>query len=223
METMSLDERKTAILREIVSAYVHHASPVSSREVSLRLPFVVSAATVRNEMATLEKEGFLSQPHVSAGRIPTMRAFRFVADLLLDDILSRHRSFHFRSEEVFRDPMAAAHRVAHEARTATFVVMGRTFAFAGFENLLAAPEFRLDVLRMEVARFLELVPFLEDRIRSVLDDVPVGIFIGDENPLLPAEALSITAVRFPRRGLLAAIGPIRMDYERVMKALLMFV
>ena len=65
-----------------MTEYIHTAQPVGSAHVS-RVPGVgVSAATVRNEMATLEYQGFLSQPHTSAGRIPTDKGYRFFVDQL---------------------------------------------------------------------------------------------------------------------------------------------
>ncbi|MFP5377195.1 MAG: heat-inducible transcriptional repressor HrcA [Acidimicrobiia bacterium] len=77
-----LDERKAAILRAVVEEYIESAQPVGSAHVarSARLP--VSSATVRNEMAVLEHEGYLVQPHTSAGRIPTDKGYRFFVDQL---------------------------------------------------------------------------------------------------------------------------------------------
>ncbi len=75
-----LDERKAAILEEIVTHYVQTAQPVGSVHLA-RIPAIgVSAATVRNEMAALEHEGYLVQPHTSAGRIPTDKGYRFFVD-----------------------------------------------------------------------------------------------------------------------------------------------
>jgi heat-inducible transcriptional repressor len=72
-----LDERKSAILRAIVSHYVRSGEPVGSKTVVERFNLRVSAATVRNEMALLEDGGFLYQPHTSAGRIPTDAGYRY--------------------------------------------------------------------------------------------------------------------------------------------------
>ncbi len=77
-----LDERKSTILRAVVSEYIHTAQPVGSSHVA-RTPGVdVSSATVRNDMAQLEADGYLYQPHTSAGRVPTDKGYRaFVDDL----------------------------------------------------------------------------------------------------------------------------------------------
>jgi heat-inducible transcriptional repressor len=108
-----LDERKTAILRAVVRGYIETAQPVGSGHVS-RAPGVnVSSATIRNEMAVLEQEGYLAQPHTSAGRIPTDKGYRFYVDhlsgpgLLDDDRSKEVRQFfastHGALEQMLRD------------------------------------------------------------------------------------------------------------------------
>lgn len=77
-----LDERKTAILRAIVQEYVTTGQPVGSSHIANRSAVKVSPATVRNEMAVLEAEGYLVQPHTSAGRIPTDKGYRHFVDTI---------------------------------------------------------------------------------------------------------------------------------------------
>jgi heat-inducible transcriptional repressor len=75
-----LDERKTSILRAIVQEYITTAQPVGSTHIANAPGVQVSSATVRNEMAVLEQEGYLAQPHTSAGRVPTDKGYRFFVD-----------------------------------------------------------------------------------------------------------------------------------------------
>ncbi len=75
-----LDERKTSILRAIVQEYIATAQPVGSTHIADAPGVRVSSATVRNEMAVLEQEGYLAQPHTSAGRVPTDKGYRFFVD-----------------------------------------------------------------------------------------------------------------------------------------------
>lgn len=75
-----LDERKTAILRAVVQEYIATGQPVGSTLVANAPEVRVSSATVRNEMAVLEQEGYLAQPHTSAGRVPTDKGYRFFVD-----------------------------------------------------------------------------------------------------------------------------------------------
>jgi len=77
-----LDERKTAILRAVVQEYIGTGQPVGSTHIANSPGVSVSSATVRNEMAVLEQEGYLVQPHTSAGRVPTDKGYRFFVDHL---------------------------------------------------------------------------------------------------------------------------------------------
>ncbi|MDR0284973.1 MAG: heat-inducible transcriptional repressor HrcA [Propionibacteriaceae bacterium] len=77
-----LDDRKLAVLRAIVTDYVRSREPVGSRAIVERHHLDVSPATVRNDMAALEEEGYITQPHTSAGRIPTDKGYRFFVDRL---------------------------------------------------------------------------------------------------------------------------------------------
>ena len=88
-----LDERKTAILSAVVQEYIATALPVGSTHIADAPGISVSPATVRNEMAVLEQEGYLVQPHTSAGRIPTDKGYRFFVDhLAVPGLLDRHTS-----------------------------------------------------------------------------------------------------------------------------------
>lgn len=77
-----LDERKAAILKAIVAEYIDSAEPVGSTHITGVPGIQVSSATVRSDMAALEREGYLVQPHTSAGRIPTDKGYRFFVDNL---------------------------------------------------------------------------------------------------------------------------------------------
>jgi heat-inducible transcriptional repressor len=79
---MPLDERKLEVLRAIVEDYVATQEPVGSKALVERHRLRVSSATVRNDMAVLEEEGFIRQPHTSAGRVPTDAGYRLFVDKL---------------------------------------------------------------------------------------------------------------------------------------------
>ncbi len=83
MEEM-LTARSQKVLEAIILHYIQDAEPVGSRTVSKKDTMGLSPATIRNVMADLEEVGFLMQPHTSAGRIPTDRAFRFYVDSILE-------------------------------------------------------------------------------------------------------------------------------------------
>jgi heat-inducible transcriptional repressor len=83
IERTGLDDRKAAILRAVVEEYIETAQPVGSGHVATSSGLAVSAATIRNEMGALERDGFLHQPHTSAGRVPTEKGYRFYVDNLV--------------------------------------------------------------------------------------------------------------------------------------------
>ncbi len=82
IECQMLDDRKAAVLRAVVEEYIETAQPVGSAHVSQSAGVAVSSATIRNDMAALEREGYLSHPHTSAGRVPTDKGYRFFVDAL---------------------------------------------------------------------------------------------------------------------------------------------
>lgn len=79
---MNADERRFEVLRAIVADYVSHQEPVGSKVLVERYNLGVSSATVRNDMAALEEEGYIAQPHTSAGRVPTDKGYRLFVDRL---------------------------------------------------------------------------------------------------------------------------------------------
>jgi heat-inducible transcriptional repressor len=126
-----LDERKAAILRAVVEEYIDTAQPVGSAHV-VRAPGVhVSSATVRNDMATLEAEGYLRQPHTSAGRIPTEKGYRFFVDTIgapgaLRGPDAQHvRSFFERAHGELGEMLADTSRLLGDLTSYAGVVVGR--------------------------------------------------------------------------------------------------
>jgi heat-inducible transcriptional repressor len=81
---VSSDERRFQVLRAIVADFVSSNEPVASKGIVERHNLGVSSATVRNDMAALEEEGYITQPHTSAGRIPTDKGYRLFVDRLSD-------------------------------------------------------------------------------------------------------------------------------------------
>lgn len=108
-----MDDRKAAILRAVIERFIETAQPVGSGQVAHSTGIGVSSATIRNEMLALEREGYLQQPHTSAGRVPTDKGYRFYVDALEPDgkaapaVSQRVRSFfnraHLELEEMLHD------------------------------------------------------------------------------------------------------------------------
>ena len=85
MELHPIDARKERILRAIIDDYILTAMPVGSRTISRKYETSLSSATIRNEMSDLEELGYLAQPHVSAGRVPSPKAYRLYVNALLEE------------------------------------------------------------------------------------------------------------------------------------------
>jgi heat-inducible transcriptional repressor len=77
---VSLDDRKGRLLRAVVREFIQTAEPVGSKALAERYALGISSATIRNELAALEEQGFLSHPHTSAGRVPTDQGYRYYVD-----------------------------------------------------------------------------------------------------------------------------------------------
>lgn len=86
---MNLDERKKKILATVVENYIESAEPVASKTIAEKYEREFSSATIRNEMKLLEEIGLLEQPHISAGRVPSTKGYRYYVDnLMKEDILT---------------------------------------------------------------------------------------------------------------------------------------
>ena len=86
LEDKRLTPRKQQILKAIVDAHIHHGEPVGSKYLAADMQISASPATIRNEMADLEEMGFLMQPHASAGRVPSDKAYRLYVNSMMDEV-----------------------------------------------------------------------------------------------------------------------------------------
>ena len=152
---MQLDERKLKILQTIIDEYVLSAAPVGSRSISKNPDFNLSSATIRNEMADLEEMGFLEQPHTSAGRIPSDKAYRLYVDSIMnraklskDEIKSIRRHFSNKISEV-NDVIRQTAKAISSATNYTALVL--------------APEIEIDTLR-----HIQLVPLIPGKALLVV-------------------------------------------------------
>ena len=95
MQDILLEPRAREILKHIISSYILTGEPIGSRTIAKISREGLSSASVRNVMADLEEHGYLSQPHASAGRVPTDKGYRYYVDALLPDVVvgSRERAF----------------------------------------------------------------------------------------------------------------------------------
>jgi heat-inducible transcriptional repressor len=115
-----LDERKAAILRAVVEEYIESAEPVGSQRVARSRKLGVSSATVRNDMTVLEREGYITQPHTSAGRIPTDLGYRYFVDHF-----TKEGALRVAHQRAVADFFASAHRALEDLLLETSQLLSR--------------------------------------------------------------------------------------------------
>ena len=167
--------RSKQLLHEIVEAYIHTGEPVASRAVPSRL----SGASVRNIMADLDEEGYLSQPHTSAGRVPTEKAFRSYVESLRLRRMAAAEIERLRSE--FGRLNTVEERVEHTSRMLTSMTNGVGLA-AAIRQISPALE-RIELISLPDHRVLMVVV---TRDRQVQNRV-----VGLEEPVTSGELDSI--------------------------------
>ena len=107
---MELSDRKKKILQLVIDSYIETAVPVSSKAITDKYLTTLSSATVRSELSTLEELGYLSQPHTSAGRVPSKEAYKlYVAELMVKDELTESEIAYI--EKIFTDKTASMDQV----------------------------------------------------------------------------------------------------------------
>ncbi|NLD83653.1 MAG: heat-inducible transcription repressor HrcA [Clostridiales bacterium] len=126
-ERPSIDARKERILHAIIDDYILTAMPVGSRTISRKYETSLSSATIRNEMSDLEELGYLAQPHVSAGRVPSVKAYRLYVDELLEGQTvpqdPQARAFFAQRVRQMEDVITSAAQAVSEFTRYTAVVM----------------------------------------------------------------------------------------------------
>ena len=213
---MRLEARQENILDFIIRDYIKTANPVSSGRVSLRGALGASPATIRNIMLGLDEEGYLCQPHTSAGRAPTDKGYRYFVENLM---LVREPASQFRSEldrivENMDLEMDSAFGELSRALAAHLKLFsgigilgeGRVFGH-GLPQVLKEPEF----LRRDMAvRFADFAENIHHNIKMFSDTK------------VDARGFGIVSVMFSDENLgecvVFSAGPQRMNYEKAASA-----
>ena len=120
-----MDERKAAILKALIEEYVETGQPVGSGTVAREASLGVSSATVRNEMAVLEREGYVTHPHTSAGRVPTDKGYRHFVDHL-----ARQKELQPGARQEVASFFATAHHALEDMLHETSLLLSRITAHA---------------------------------------------------------------------------------------------
>ena len=225
---MDLSERQQKILNAIISEFQDSAEPVGSRHIARNWLPDLSPATIRNEMADLEDDGFITQPHTSAGRIPTDRGWRFYVNNLMPDESPNARDENH-IKQALRQPSSDLENILHQTArllshtldyTAVIINLGahRRIYSSGAANLLHQPEFRnLEHMQKMLQLFEE-----DELLAEIVDETPitdnVAVRIGGENRHKVVKDCSLVVSTYEvggnRLGRIGIIGPTRMYYSR---------
>jgi transcriptional regulator of heat shock response len=224
---MDTHDRQKQVLAAVVELYTKTAQPVGSEALLERRHFPVSSATVRSDMLALEAQGLLYQPHTSAGRIPTDAGYRlYVEEMMGDKPLTKREQLKLQ-EEFLLLKAKHARTVRTTARLLSALsgnlgvsgIQGKDEMYDfGMKSLMEDPEFQeMD----DLCRLVETLDTLDEKIDVLmagLKDGETRIFIGEENPIQGIEncAMVVSPYRNARgeRGMLAIIGPKRMEYAK---------
>lgn len=219
-----LTRRQEKILESIVEQYAEVASPVGSS--LLAKVFDVSSATIRSDMAELEKHGYIKQPHTSAGRIPTDKGYRHYVNTVQEQpeqepgkramrALSARVSNAGLPEQTIKSAVDTLVELTQNLGIAT---IGNQLYMSGLGNLFGQPEFINTAGRaQEVARLLDN---LEPWLRETAPNQPLNVYIGQENPIGRGAGCSLIISRFRSpysdNSYVGVIGPTRQSYRGVM-------
>lgn len=218
-----MTERQMQILIAIVEQYAEVASPVGSS--LLAKVFDVSSATIRADMAELERLKYITQPHTSAGRVPTDKGYRAYVNNLKEQkdtpagrraerVLTARVGHGGMPEQTIRNAVDTLVDLTSNLGIAT---MGNQLYMSGLSNLFGQPEFIDGRQVQQVARLLDnLQPWL----REAAPNEPLSVYIGRENPIGRSAGCSLIISRF--RGpysdssYIGILGPTRQSYREVM-------
>jgi transcriptional regulator of heat shock response len=213
-----MNERQSKILTIIIMEHIRTGQPVSSGLVAAEYGLSVSPATVRNDMAELEEEGFIYQPHTSSGRVPSEKGYKEYLKALKPKKVSKKEGGELSvlieagGQNNYKEAAKLLSRMSGQAVFWAF--HKHDLFYTGISNLLSQPEFS----RMNAVYDISLIIDRVDEIISrVFDDLghATNIFIGSENPFGNFCGSIISKYsRDGRDGLIGLLGPMRMDYEK---------
>jgi len=156
------EERRQAVLRAIVEGYVATSEPVGSKALSTQYSLGVSPATIRNDMAALEEEGLIAQPHTSAGRVPTDKGYRSFVDHLAANALQEP---HKRAISTFLSDAVDLNDVV-ERSVRLLSQLTRQVAVVQYPSLRESAVRRVELVRMGLQRALVVVVSADARVEQ---------------------------------------------------------
>jgi len=211
-----MDKRKELLLKLIVESYIKTAEPVGSNFLVLKSGLDISAPTVRNEMRELEEAGYLTHPHTSAGRIPTELGYQYYVENLMEARKTKTKIKN-KIEEAVEDEANEVKKVknvakliSNETGEAVIVAFGPgDVYYTGISSLFSQPEFSDRESLTSVSNIFDNCEATMDEMFKAIGE-EIDILIGQKNPF--GAGCGLVATKFGNEGLVAIVGPTRMDY-----------
>jgi heat-inducible transcriptional repressor len=221
---MDINIRQQKLLATIVKEYSETAQPVGSQEIGEKYHMDVSPATIRNEMSVLEKKGYISQPHKSAGRVPTDKGYRFFVNELMQRFELSERERRILKSELIK--LQASHEqlgrsisrlVAEVSGQAAFTLLPQDTSATGLAQIITEPDLSDSNTIKGVA---ELFDHIDQHAGKLMkhSEGKAEAFIGTEVPLPMPKNMSLIVsnikLKNGKRGLIGIVGPKRMSYAK---------
>jgi len=219
-----MTKRQEEIFKIILDEYVQTAQAVGSEYLSDKLEPRVSPATIRAEMADLTRQGYLWQEYTSAGRIPTLKGFRYFVSNLLSEAKTAVKSEKKKLEKIkpknFNQLDLVKELVKEIAclsgELGILKLSDSAFYYTGFARLFEQPEFQDALILQE---FSQIVDHLDATMSNLFDSIgeETQILMGEKNFFSGSCSAILTRYNLPGHadcGLIGILGPIRMNYNR---------
>jgi len=224
MPSMQLNLRQQKLLAAIVKEYSETAQPVGSKELVSKYNLQVSPATIRNEMAELERMGFIYQPHKSAGRVPTDDGFRFFVTQLMRRFELSEKERRMLREELGKLQHAheqlgrsIANLISNVSGQAAFALLPHDTSTMGLSNIINEPELSDPKTLQGVAELFDKLDEHADKLIRK-SDKEIATFIGKESPLPVPKNMSLLVSKIKlkdgKKGIVGIVGPKRMAYAK---------
>jgi len=224
--------RKDSILSIAVNCYIETVTPVSSSFIADNYFLDLSSATIRNVLAELEQEGFLTHPHTSAGRVPTQKGYRYFVDNLMHEIELLEAEKRFIKEEYERESLEleallekASKAISEKTHYTSIISVDgwddRIFC-KGTNYVVDYPEYqdlkKIESILIALEEKERILEFINKNLQKKVD-----IFIGNEFECGEIDNCSLVVSSYDTKkgfsGKIAVLGPTRMDYKRVVSTL----
>jgi len=217
-----MNDRKKALLSQIIKEYIKSANPVGSKLLEEKSKLGVSSATIRNEMSALEKEGFVTHPHTSAGRLPTEKGYRYYLDnLIKSSELNKKEQEFLKSylnkligQEFELMVKQMAKQLAEFSKNTVVVGFSKNNVYyTGIVNLFSQPEFNDPSCIYDMSLVVDHLDKVMEEIFETINDIEV--MVGSKNPFGEQCSVVLTPWEIKKqKGILGILGPMRMDYEK---------